>query len=142
TQTRWGKFRPWIFWSAIPLGLASYLVFAGPQFGPTGKVIYAAVTLHLMIIAYGANNIPYSALGGVISDDPDERVGVASWRMIFAMAAAFCVLAFSLDMVHALGGGDRTQGFRLTAAIWGSLAVGCSIAAFFLTRERIGTSAG
>jgi glycoside/pentoside/hexuronide:cation symporter, GPH family len=137
TQTRWGKFRPWIFWSAIPLGLAGYLVFAGPQFGPTGKIVYAAITLNLMIIAYGANNIPYSALGGVISDDPDERVSVASWRMIFAMTAAFFVLTFTLDMVQALGGGNELNGFRLTGAVWGVLAVACSIATFIMTRERI-----
>ena len=84
-------------------------MFAGPQFSPFGKVIYAAVTLILMIIAYGANNIPYSALGGVISDDPDERVSVASWRMILAMLAAFFVLTFSLDMVERLRPRQRTR---------------------------------
>jgi sugar (glycoside-pentoside-hexuronide) transporter len=137
TETRWGKFRPWILASAVPLGVATYLVFAGPQFSSFGKVVYAAVTLVLMIIAYGANNIPYSALGGVISDDPDERVSVASWRMIFAMLAAFFVLSFSANMVDDFGRGNELVGFRLTAAMWGGLAIVCSVATFLLTRERI-----
>jgi sugar (glycoside-pentoside-hexuronide) transporter len=137
TETRWGKFRPWILASAVPLGVAAYLVFAGPQFSPFGKVVYAAVTLVIMIIAYGANNIPYSALGGVISDDPDERVSIASWRMIFAMVAAFFVLSFSSNMVDDFGRGDQLVGFRLTAATWGGLAILCSVATFLLTRERI-----
>ena len=139
TQTRWGKYRPWIFWSAIPLGLASYLVFAGPELSSSGKLIYAAITLNLMIIAYGANNIPYSALGGVISDDPTERLSVASWRMIFAMVAAMFVLAFTWDLVDLFGAGDKARGYRLTAAMWSVLAISCSFAAFFLTKERIRT---
>jgi sugar (glycoside-pentoside-hexuronide) transporter len=141
TQTRWGKFRPWILGSAIPLGVAAYLIFAGPQFSPFGKVVYAAGTLVLMIIAYGANNIPYSALGGVISDDPDERVSVASWRMIFAMLAAFFVLSFSSNMVDSFGQGDELVGFRRTAAVWGLLAIMCSVATFLMTRERIHVAA-
>lgn len=139
TQTRWGKFRPWIFWSAIPLGVTSYLVFAGPEFGPTGKLIYAAITLNLMIIAYGANNIPYSALGGVISDDPTERLSVASWRMSFAMLAAMLVLAFTWDLRDFFGGSDQALGYRRTAALWAVLAVTCSFATFFMTKERIRT---
>lgn len=137
TETRWGKFRPWILGSAVPLGVAAYLVFAGPQLSPFGRVVYAAATLVLMIIAYGANNIPYSALGGVISDDPDERVSVASWRMIFAMLAAFFVLSFSSNMIDDLGQGDELVGFRRTAAVWGFLAILCSVATFLMTRERI-----
>ena len=137
TQTKWGKFRPWIFWSAIPLAAASYFVFAAPDFGPTGRLVYASVTLILMIIAYGANNVPYSALGGVISDDPDERQSVASWRMAFAMLAALFVLTFTLDMVKRFGGTDEIVGYRATMAVWSTLAVVCSFTAFFMTRERI-----
>jgi GPH family glycoside/pentoside/hexuronide:cation symporter len=139
TQTRWGKFRPWIFWSAIPLGVTSYLVFAGPEFSANGKLIYAAITLNLMIIAYGANNIPYSALGGVISDDPTERLSVASWRMSFAMLAAMLVLAFTWDLRDFFGGEDQALGYRRTAALWAILAVTCSFATFFMTKERIST---
>jgi GPH family glycoside/pentoside/hexuronide:cation symporter len=139
TQTRWGKFRPWIFWSAIPLGVTSYLVFAGPEFSSNGKIIYAAITLNLMIIAYGANNIPYSALGGVISDDPTERLSVASWRMSFAMLAAMLVLAFTWDLVDFFGGSDPARGYQMTAAVWAGLAIVCSFAAFLMTKERIRT---
>jgi GPH family glycoside/pentoside/hexuronide:cation symporter len=141
TQTRWGKFRPWIFWSAIPLGVTSYLVFAGPDFNADGKLIYAAITLNLMIIAYGANNIPYSALGGVISDDPEERLSVASWRMSFAMLAAMLVLAFTWDLRDFFGGDDQARGYRMTAALWAILAITCSFATFFMTKERISTEA-
>jgi sugar (glycoside-pentoside-hexuronide) transporter len=137
TETRWGKFRPWIFWSAIPLGVTGFLVFAAPEFGTTGRIIYAVVTLNLMIICYGANNIPYSALGGVISDDPDERVSVASWRMSFAMLAALFVLTFTLDMVSEFGQGDAVRGYRATMAIWAGLCILCSLGAFFSTKERI-----
>ncbi|MDZ4655966.1 MAG: MFS transporter [Bythopirellula sp.] len=140
TQTRWGKFRPWIFWSAIPLGVASYLVFAAPDLGSTGRIVYAVITLNLMIIAFGANNIPYSALGGVISDDPDERVSVASWRMSFAMLAALFVLTFTRDMVRYFGAGDAVHGYRVTMALWASLAVLGSFITFFATKERIVTA--
>lgn len=141
TQTRWGKFRPWIFWSAVPLGVTSYLVFAGPDLSANGKLIYAAITLNLMIIAYGANNIPYSALGGVISDDPEERLSVASWRMSFAMLAAMLVLAFTVNLIGIFGNGDTARGYRMTAALWAILAISCSFAAFFMTKERISTEA-
>jgi sugar (glycoside-pentoside-hexuronide) transporter len=141
TQTQWGKFRPWIFWSAIPLGVTGYLIFAGPELSPTGRIIYAVVTLNLMIICYGANNIPYSALGGVISDDPDERVSVASWRMAFAMLAALFVLTFTLDMVKDFGRGNALLGYRATMAIWAGLCIVCSLGAFFSTKERITATA-
>lgn len=135
THTRRGKFRPWIFWSSIPLGLTAFLAFSAPDLSANGKMIYAAITLNLLIIAYGANNVPYSALGGVISDDPDERQSVASWRMGFAMLATLVVLAFTNDMRRYFGGG--VGGYRTTAAVWATLAVACSLIAFFTTRERI-----
>lgn len=137
TMTRWGKFRPWIFWSAIPLGVTSYLVFAGPQFDSNGRIWYAMITLNLMIIAYGANNIPYSALGGVISDDPDERVSVAAWRFNFAMAAALFVQTYTLDLVNYFGQGDKAEGYRMAMMVWAALAVACSLTSFFTTKERI-----
>lgn len=67
TNTRWGKFRPWILWTAIPFGIVSILMFTTPDFSENGKVIYAFVTYTLLLLLYAANNLPYAALSGVIT---------------------------------------------------------------------------
>ena len=80
TKTRWGKFRPYLLWMAVPFGVFSVLSFTTPSFDPFGKLVYAYVTLSLMMMVYSAINIPYSALMGVISPDSQQRTSVASWR--------------------------------------------------------------
>ncbi|MDP4254610.1 MAG: MFS transporter, partial [Bacteroidota bacterium] len=91
TNTRWGKYRPWVLWTAVPFGVISLLAFTTPAFGPTGKVIYAAVTYFLLIIIYSANNLPYSALSGVLTGDMKERNSLSSYRFVAVMVAQFII---------------------------------------------------
>jgi GPH family glycoside/pentoside/hexuronide:cation symporter len=91
TNTRWGKFRPWVLWSAIPFAVMFVLAFTTPNFGATGKVIYAYVTYILLMTVYSVNNLPYSALNGVITGDVNERTSLSSYRFFFAMSASFLV---------------------------------------------------
>ncbi|MBN2201245.1 MFS transporter, partial [bacterium] len=69
TESRWGKFRPWLIWGALPIGIIGVLTFTTPGFGMTGKLVYAYITYSLMIMTYTVVNIPYSALMGVMTPD-------------------------------------------------------------------------
>ena len=91
TNSRWGKFRPYILWVAVPYGILGYAMFAGPELSDTGKLIYAYVTYTLMMLAYTAINVPYSALLGVISPLSEERTKVSSYRFICAFLAAWLI---------------------------------------------------
>ena len=82
TQTRWGKFRPWILGTAVPFGLIFWLVYVTPNFGPHGKLVYAYITYSLVMMLYSANNTPYSALMGVMTPDSSERSSIASYRLV------------------------------------------------------------
>ena len=82
TQTRWGKFRPWILGTAVPFGVVFWLVYVTPDFGPTGKLVYAYITYSLVMMLYSANNTPYSALMGVMTPDASERSSIASYRFV------------------------------------------------------------
>lgn len=141
THSRWGKYRPWMLATSVPLGISFWLAFAAPELSPGGKALWSAATFGLMIVLYGANNIPYSALGGVMSDDPVERVSIASWRFIFAMLAAFVVQAYTLHLIQYFGSGDVRRGYRTTIALWSAVTAVCGLAAFFMTRERVESAA-
>ena len=84
TETRWGKFRPFLLWLAVPYGLVTVLAFTKLSLGPTYQVVYAAATYALLMTVYTAINIPYSALAGVMTDDPKQRVSIQAidspWR--------------------------------------------------------------
>ncbi len=84
TRTRWGKFRPWILWTAIPFGVLSLLAFSTPDLGDRGKVIYALTTYTLLVLVYASNNLPYSALSGVLTGNMEmsRKVGLRSVRRI------------------------------------------------------------
>jgi GPH family glycoside/pentoside/hexuronide:cation symporter len=136
TRTRWGSYRPYLFWMAFPYGILAVLTFTTPDFSEPGKLIYAYVTYSLLMAAYTAINIPYSALGGVITSDPQERASVQSWRFMLAMVGGAIVAAATLPMVEWFGGGDQQKGFQLAMLVLSVLAVVCFIACFALTRER------
>jgi len=137
THTRWGKFRPWILWSAIPFGLMGVLTFLTPDFGPSGKLAYAYATYILLMMVYSANNLPYSALTGVITADLGERASLSSYRFVCAMLGAFVVQVLALPMVKYFGHGDNATGYRITMAILSLLAVGLFVITFLTIRERI-----
>jgi len=85
TNTRWGKFRPYLLWMALPYSVLAVLTFTTPDLGPTGKVIYAGVTYLLLMTVFTAINLPYSSLGAVMTSDSYERAGLNSYRFIFAL---------------------------------------------------------
>jgi GPH family glycoside/pentoside/hexuronide:cation symporter len=148
TRTRWGKFRPYLLWFAVPFGIISVLTFTTPSFSPNGKLIYAYVTLCLMMMVYSAINIPYSALMGVISPDSQERTSVSSYRFAFAFGAGLVVQYLTLYLVDYFGrvkpemGGvllaaAKAHGYQLTMGIYAVAATALFFLTFALTRERV-----
>lgn len=137
TSTRWGKYRPYILWTIIPYALLGYLLFLGPDFGPTGKLVYAYVTYSLVMLAYTAINVPYSALLAVIHPDSAERTKATQYRFVFASLGSILVGAATKPLVDWLGGGDEVTGFRLTIILFAVLSVVLFSITFAATKERI-----
>ncbi len=137
TETRWGKFRPYILWAAIPYGLLGYAMFANPDLSDTGKLVYAYATYTLMMLAYTVINVPYGALMGVISPSSDERLKVATYRFICAFSAAWLIGTFVTPLKSILGGGDEAEGFRLTMMIFSVISIALFWITFASTRERV-----
>jgi len=106
TNTKWGKFRPYLLWMAVPFGIIGVLSFTTPDLSLGGKIIYAYVTYALMMMVYTAINIPYSALMGVVSSDPLERTSFSQYRFVFAFLGAFLVQGLTLPLVNTIGGGN------------------------------------
>lgn len=137
TNSRWGKFRPYLLWAAVPYGVLGYAMFANPALGDTGKLVYAYVTYTLMMLAYTAINVPYSALMGVISPLSTERTKVAAYRFVCAFAAAWLIGTFVTPLKNTLGGGDEALGFQLTMIIFAVLSVALFWISFLTTKERV-----
>ncbi len=137
TSTRWGKFRPWILWTAIPFGVIALLAFSTPLFGQGGKIAYALITYILLVLVYTANNLPYAALSGVITGNMAERNSISSYRFTAVMVAQFVVQVLLLPLVLILGGGDQTVGFEKVMGIFASVGIVFFIITFLTTRERI-----
>src|SRR5512135_1648157 len=137
TKTRWGKFRPWVLWTAVPFGIMGFLAFMTPDFTPTGKLVYAYVTYILLMTVYSANNLPYSALSGVMTGDLAERTSLSQYRFVFAMIAQLIIQGLALPMVVYFGRGNSAVGYKWTMAIFSSLAVILFLITFATTKERI-----
>jgi glycoside/pentoside/hexuronide:cation symporter, GPH family len=137
TDTRWGKFRPWVLWTAVPFGIMGFLTFVTPDLSATGKLVYAYTTYIVLMMVYSANNLPYSALSGVITGDMGERTSLSSYRFVFAMLAQLMIQGLALPMVHHFGGGDSARGYQVTMGIFSALAVVFFFVTFATTRERI-----
>lgn len=137
TQSKYGKFRPYLLWFALPFGFISVLAFTTPDFGEEGKMIYAFVTYTLLMLVYTAINIPYCALGAVLTADPKERVSVQSYRFVFAMLGGLMVTSLTLPLVEFFGQGDRAKGYQLTIMAMSVLGVLMFLACFYGTKERI-----
>lgn len=137
TDTRWGKFRPWILWTAVPFGIIGFLAFTTPDFGPSGKLIYAYITYIALMIIYSANNVPYAALSGVITGDMAERNSISSVRFIVVTLATIAIMGFALPMVNHFGEGNSAKGYQITMGIFSLLAVIFFLITFFTTKERI-----
>lgn len=137
TNSRWGKFRPWILWTAVPFGIFGFLAFLTPDIGQNAKVVYAFVTYILLMLVYSANNIPYSALGGVITGDQKQRNSLFSVRFVFVVLAQIAILGFAQPMVNHFGKGDSSKGYMITMGIFSALAVIFFLLTFSWTKERI-----
>lgn len=137
TNTRWGKFRPYVLFSAVPFGVLAFLTFTTPDLGPTGKLVWAYVTYTLMMVVYTVNNLPYSALSGVMTADMGERTSLSSYRFVFAMLAAFLIQVLALPMVNYFGQGDDALGYKITIGIFSVAAVVLFVITFATTRERV-----
>ncbi|MGB7770177.1 MAG: MFS transporter [Verrucomicrobiia bacterium] len=137
TSTRWGKFRPYLLWMAIPLAVSAVLAFTTPSFGGTAKIVYAYVTFIVFMFMYSAINIPYTSLLGVISGDPIERTSASSFKFIGAYVGGFIVSATALTFAEHFGHGNVAKGWQTTLAIYGVAAVILFFITFLSTRERI-----
>jgi len=137
TQTRWGKFRPYLLWMALPFGLMSVLSFSTPSFSQNGKLVYAYVTLSLMMVVYSAINIPYSALMGVVSPDSQERTSLSSWRFSLAFIGGLAVQFSTLRLVNYFGRGNAARGYQLTLGVYAVAAIALFLACFATTHERV-----
>jgi GPH family glycoside/pentoside/hexuronide:cation symporter len=137
TESRWGKYRPWILFTALPLAVALTLCFTTPQLSYAGKVVWAFATCNALMILYAANNIPYCALAGVITNDSSERTSLLAWRFICAMSATFIVITCTVKLVASLGSANKASGYQAVMGVWGVLAAVCFGITFAGTRERI-----
>ncbi|HYJ62364.1 MAG TPA: MFS transporter [Parafilimonas sp.] len=137
TISRWGKFRPWILFTAIPLGVVALLAFSTPHFSYQGKIIYAVITYTLLLLLYAANNLPYSALSGVITGDMGERNSLSSYRFVAVMFAQFFVQVFMLAIIEAAGHGDKAAGIEKVMTWLAIVGIIMLLITFFTTKERI-----
>jgi Na+/melibiose symporter-like transporter len=137
TNTRWGKFRPWVLWTAIPWGVMMILAYSTPDWGTRAKIIYACVTNTLLMTLYSANNMPYSALTAVMTGDVNERTTLSSYRFVSAMIAQLIVGGFTLPLVAKFGQGNNAKGWQMTMGLWAIICVVLFVITFLTTRERI-----
>ncbi|HNW50940.1 MAG TPA: MFS transporter [Prolixibacteraceae bacterium] len=138
TNTRWGKFRPYLLWVAVPFGIMGVLLFTTPDFGTTGKLVYAYITYTLMMMAYTAINVPYASLLGVMTSNTNDRTTLASYRMIFAFGGSLLVVAIYQPLVDLFKKGvEVTTAYQLTMVVVGIVAVLFFFLTFSWTKERI-----
>ncbi len=137
TKTRWGSFRPWLLWMAVPYAALSVAAFSSPELGPVGTSLWAGATYLLLMTAYTAINLPYSSLAGVMTGDSTERTGLNQYRFAFAFAGQLVVAGTALTIVGWLGGGDDAVGFQRTMMLFGAVAVVLFGVTFATTKERV-----
>ncbi|MBN1567688.1 MAG: MFS transporter [Acidobacteria bacterium] len=137
TNTRWGKFRPWVLWSAIPWGIVMVLAYTTPDFSSAGTIVYAFVTNILLMTLYSVNNTPYSAMTGVMTGNVNERTSLSSYRFVSAMIAQLMVAGLTLPLVAKFGKGNDAKGWQMTIGLWAVLCIILFTITFLTTRERI-----
>ena len=137
TNSKWGKFRPWILYTSVPLGIISVMAFSTPNFSYDGKVIYAVITYALLLLLYASSNLPYSALSGVITGDMKERNSISSYRFVAVMFAQFFVQVFMLPIIIYAGAGDKAIGIEIVMTWLAVIGTIMLLITFFTTKERI-----
>ena len=139
TETRWGKFRPWVLWTSFPWAVCMVLAYTTPQGWSMGMMIaWAGITNTVLMTLYSMNNMPYSALGGVMTGDLNERTKLNSYRFVAANIAQFIVGGFTLPLVAKFAeGSNRQHGWQMTMTIWAVICLVLFLITFFTTKERI-----
>lgn len=141
TRTKHGRYRPWMLWVAVPYGLLAVAAFFTPDVSMGQKLVYAYVSYALLMAAYSAVNVPYSALGGVMTADSEERGNLQTWRFAMAMVGGFLVTASVFPLAKLLGGGDTPANYRLgfpfAMMVMAIIAVLCFLLCFKLTKEHV-----
>lgn len=137
TNTRWGKFRPYILWMALPYSILAVLTFTTPDFGETGKIIYAGITYLLLMTVFTAINLPYSSLSAVMTSDSYERAGLNSYRFVFAFVGQLIVSGTALSLALFFGKGDSAKGYQTTLILFSSISFILFMITFRSTRERV-----
>ena len=136
TQSRWGTYRPWLIFGAIPLGVVFALLLYTPDLGPAGKRIYAYALYLLMMVVYTAVNVPYGSLLGVMTDDDNEKNQFSSFRMVGAYAMGFIML-FSFPYLQRMVGGEPKHQYAVLGVVLGAAAALGTLACGLLTKERL-----
>lgn len=136
TRSRWGTYRPWLIYGALPLGVIFALLLYTPEFGPVGKRIYAYTLYLLMMAVYTAVNVPYGSLLGVMTDDDNEKNEFSSYRMVGAYAMGFITL-LSFPYLQKMVGGSEAHQYAVLGAFLGLLAAVMTLACGLLTKERL-----
>lgn len=142
TRSRWGRYRPYLLWGALPYGLTAILVFAGPDLSDNGKLVYAYIVYSLAMLGYTLVNVPYSALLAVISPSETERTKAAQYRFVFAGLGTLVVGATAKPLIDWLGAGDEGRGFLWASVIFSVAAVALTLFTFLSTRERTAVQDG
>lgn len=136
-KTRWGHFRPWLIWFAVPYAVLAVMTFTTPEFGASGKLVYAYLTYTLLMLCYTFINIPYCALGGVITRDEKDRLSAQSYRFTISSLAGLMVSVATLFLVDFFGKENKQFGFQATMGIMGAIAIVMLAFCFFSTKERV-----
>ena len=137
TETRWGKFRPYIIYGCVPFAVFGILTFTTPDLSDTGKLIWAYLAYNGLMMLYTTVNIPYTAMLGVMTTSPAERTQLSSVKFVFAFSAGIVVSATLLPLVDFLGGDTPQRGWQLAFVVYGLVAIGFFLVTGFGTRERI-----
>lgn len=139
TNTRWGKFRPWVIWTSIPWAVCMVAAYTTPEGWSMGMMIaYAGITNTILMTLYSMNNMPYSALGGVMTGDLNERTKLNSYRFVSVNIAQFIVGGLTLPLVAKFAEGhDRQHGWQMTMTVWAVVCLVLFVITFLTTRERI-----
>ncbi|MBN2105001.1 MFS transporter, partial [bacterium] len=149
TNTRWGKFRPYLLWMAVPYGILACAMFITPELNQNMKVVYAYVTYILATMAYTAINIPYSSMMAVMTPNPKERTTLSQYRFFFAFVGAMLITTFTIPLARFFGsnpshpgynaelGYSQALGYQVTMGVFGAIAIILLLITFLTTRERV-----
>ncbi|HBZ9864531.1 TPA: MFS transporter [Salmonella enterica subsp. houtenae] len=137
TQSRWGRFRPWQLWMAIPIGIIGILTFTVPDAGMGVKITWAFGTYLILSVGYTAINVPYCALINTMTTRHEEVIACQSWRFVLCGGAGFVVSVGLPWMVDFLGRGNAAQGYQWGVGVLCAIAVIMFLCCFFWVRERV-----